>query len=366
MQETLNHFFYSGAGESPFPSPRKTTIAVFHALKLGDSLCVIPAFRALRRHFPDAHISWIGHSCGKYLSTRFAKYVDEYIPFPGHRLLAESANAESLDYEAFIEMMREKRLDLVINLHGNGSITNGIIGEFYARFEAGFTPNAFIHDNRRFFIPFDESRNEIKRSLDLLEQLGVRAAGDAELEFPLTEKDWLGIATLRQCGILPIHPYICIHPGASTAEKRWRPECFAEVAQLAIQSGFEVILTGNAQEMDVARKVSGQVKGRVHDVCDLNLPLGILATLIKNSALLVCNDTGVSHLAAALHVPSVVIFQRKELLERWRPLNQELHRSFIADSPLCLERVLGTVIENLRRHVFIASAWNQSRGSLAS
>ena len=52
--------------------------------------------------------------------------------------------------------------------------------------------------------------------------------------------------------------------------------------------------------------------------------LGILAQLLANARLLISNDTGVSHMAAALKTPSVILFSASAP-ERWQPLNHELH-----------------------------------------
>jgi ADP-heptose:LPS heptosyltransferase len=53
--------------------------------------------------------------------------------------------------------------------------------------------------------------------------------------------------------------------------------------------------------------------------------IGELAALIQSSKLLVSNDTGVSHIAAALHVPSVIIFSSFSNLNRWAPIDQNAH-----------------------------------------
>jgi ADP-heptose:LPS heptosyltransferase len=67
--------------------------------------------------------------------------------------------------------------------------------------------------------------------------------------------------------------------------------------------------------------------------------LGELAALVKGACLVVCNDTGVSHMAAALRVPSIVLFSASEP-ERWAPANRELHRSVLGASQAAPQTVL--------------------------
>jgi ADP-heptose:LPS heptosyltransferase len=84
------------------------------------------------------------------------------------------------------------------------------------------------------------------------------------------------------------------------------------------------MLTGTAVEAGLTQAVSAVMHFPEIDLAG-NTSLGGLAALLKRSRLLICNDTGVSHLAAALQVNSVVIFSNSDP-QRWAPLDLQRHR----------------------------------------
>ena len=92
--------------------------------------------------------------------------------------------------------------------------------------------------------------------------------------------------------------------------------------------GYQVVLTGTAAERNLCHQICVAIREAVVPApIDLagRTSLGELAVLLSHSALLVCNDTGISHLAAALKTPSVVIFSNSEVV-RWAPGDRTRHR----------------------------------------
>ncbi|MGV0025798.1 glycosyltransferase family 9 protein [Phormidesmis priestleyi] len=296
-------------------------IVVFRALPgLGDLLCVTPALRALRVACPQAQITLIGLPANRGLVDRFPHLIDELIEFAGYPGLPEQS-PERDRFDKFQREMRDRQLDLAIQMHGSGVVTNAIVQDLGAQRTAGF----FAGDcpDPSSFLPFQESESEIRRYLRLMEFLGIPAQQEA-LEFPLLTEDWQALQTVRETHKLTQN-YVCIHPGASVVDRRWSVENFAAVGDVLAEMNLQVVLTGSLAEVSLAESVTQKMR-----LPALNLAggtsLGTLAALLSQSRLLICNDTGVSHLAAALQTPSVVVFSGSDL-QRWAPLDQSRHRA---------------------------------------
>lgn len=301
-------------------------IAVFRALQLGDLLCAAPALRALRAAHPRARITLIGLPWAREFVARFAPYLDDFIAFPGAPGLLERT-ATPAEYAEFAARARAARFDFALQLHGSGRYSNAVVANLGARDYAAFHPMNVTCPDRTRFLAYPEDEPEIRRLLRLLEFLGVTARDEA-LEFPIAADEWRSAAAIRaRFGLQPGY-YACLHPGARAAARRWRAERFARVADRLAAKGLRVAVTGTAQESALAAAI---VKAMHAPCVDLTgqTSIGVLAALLTGAKLLVCNDTGISHVAAALRVPSVVIYLGSSP-ERWAPLDRARHRAVYA------------------------------------
>ncbi len=303
--------------------PEQGSVVVFRALPgLGDLLCAVPAIRALRRARRDVRISYVGLPEIKALVDRFAAYVDRFVAFPGFPGLPDR-RPDIRGLPEFLRAMQAERFDLAIQLHGSGELTNPITALLGARRMAGHVRTVAPPTDAACFLPWVEGCSEVRRGLRLMAHLGW-PSDEESLEFPFDPGAHDALRQLAGVDAVLDRPHVVVHPGAREASRRWSPAGFAEVADRLDEAGYAVVLTGTAAERNLTALVAGLMRRPALDLAGLT-SVDLLAALVSGSALLVCNDTGVSHLAAALGTPSVVVFRASDR-DRWAPLDRRLHR----------------------------------------
>lgn len=320
-------------------------IAVFRALKVGDLLCAVPAFRALRRAFPNAHISLISLPWAEEFVRRYEAYFDEFIPFPGYPGLPEQALDASRTV-AFLQEMQGRNFDVVLQMQGNGTIVNAMGLLLGAKATAGYYPTQHAEQfcpDEQLFMPYPQDEHEVKRHVRLMEFLGVPMQGFS-LGFPLTKADAQRAEALAVWPEITQKPFVCIHPGGISA-RRWPASHFAKAADALAAQGYTVVLTGTHPEEQMVEEVRQQMLYPAVSVAGVT-DLGSLGWILRQSSLLLSNDTGVAHLAIALQVPSVVIYTTSRP-EEWGPLNPERHRAIREAQATDPERVIEEAIKLL-------------------
>ena len=325
-------------------------IAILRALQLGDMLCAVPAIRALRAALPDASITLIGLPWARSFVQRFDYYLSDFIELPGFPGFPEQP-VQASSIPQFLAEMQRLGFDLVLQMQGSGSISNPLVELFGARRTAGFyLPGQYCPDPERF-LPYPLEETEVMRHLRLIEFLGLTLKG-SELEFPLYKPDWDEFFALQAQHRLAPDQYVCVHPGSRAEDRRWPVERFAAVADGLAGRGYQVILTGTREEAELTAAVAAQMASPFIDLAS-ETSLGGLGALVSEARLLVCNDTGVSHLADALRTPSIVIFSASDP-NRWAPQDRELHRVIAWEAAEQPRRVLdeaGQLLQKERARV---------------
>jgi heptosyltransferase-2 len=101
---------------------------------------------------------------------------------------------------------------------------------------------------------------------------------------------------------------IALAPGSDGGEaKRWPAECYAETANGLLNNGFRVMLIGSATDIEISHRIQAATQNRCIDLCG-KTSLEQAVHLISQAAAVVCNDSGLMHVASALGKPVVAIF----------------------------------------------------------
>lgn len=302
-----------------------SNIVVVKALRgLGDILVGIPGLRALRGHYPDAHIALIGLPWTAEIWRRTAAYVDELIEFQGWPGIVDTPFDPARVPGAMLDL-QAREFDLAIQMHGSGVTSNPYTSLLAAQTAAGYyLPQNYRPDG--LFVPYREDLPQPVLWVSLLEQLGVEPRGYG-LELNLLDEDVLEREALLGTFGAADYEYAVLHPGAEHPARRWDARYFGEVARVLAGRGLRVLVTGSIYERELADAVVAYAGS--HGVVSAagRTSLGGLAAVVSGARLLVANDTGVSHLAAALRTPSVIVYMPVCERERWQPLDVTLHRA---------------------------------------
>lgn len=257
---------------------------------VGDVVLSLPALRDLRRRFPAARLEVLARP-----------WVAElYRAVPG-----VDAVAESRGHAADVESLRG-RFDLGVLLP-NSFGTALVLWRAALPDRWGYaTDGRGVLLTRSCRVPASvRGRSQVYYYRAMLEGLGLAVEGepDASLACP---DEWAarGRALLADDG-----PWVGVNPGAffGTA-KRWLPERFAAAADLvARRVGASVAVVGGAAERPLGEAIAEQLRAPSRVLCG-ETTLGDLVGVLSNLRLLLTNDSGPMHLAAALGIPLVAVF----------------------------------------------------------
>ena len=172
--------------------------------------------------------------------------------------------------------------------------------------------------------------HEAHRHVRLFEHLGLPPGGPVDLGFDLRADDEQEhAATLAAHGLVP-GGYAVLHPGASAATRRWPVSGYAQLGDALAGDGLAVVVTGVPGEREIAARLVAAMRAPAVDLTGATT-LGGLGALLRDAAVLVGNDTGSAHLAAAVGGRSVTVFLPGDPV-RWAHRGPR-HRALVPDVP---------------------------------
>lgn len=295
---------------------------------LGDFLLFTPALRAIRRALPEAQLAVIVSGPMASLAARYAA-IDEIFVAPAFPEIA-SGPVDHDRLNAFFTQMRSWQADAVLQMNDVGSDSNRFAHALGGKLTVGVgkADNPYL-DLTLTYVPTQSVR---LRHLDLLALLGI-SAGSIETELPVLASDDQDLAevlapslTLENLDSLSL---VGLHAGAKWGARRWPADRFSQVAdQLIEEFGLTPILLGTERELGAAVLAAMRQPQRALNLIG-RTEIGALAALVRRLEIFIGNDSGPSHVAEALGIPSVIIYGVNHPIV-WGPLSQAQHR-IVAD-----------------------------------
>ena len=308
---------------------------------LGDLLCAVPSWRALRAALPDAHVTLVAQPLAADTMARLPGYVDAHLPFPGFPGVPDAGQ----DVRATVRFLADAQaldFDVVVQQHGDGRVTNVLACLLGGRRTAGFHGAHALVPDPAAFLPYPADLHEVRRHLRLMEHLGAAPRGE-HLELLVLPGDRAAAAPLTD----GTGPYAVLHPGAADPARRWPAAAFMQLGRALVRRGLRVLVSGSPAERDLACTVAEGVGHGARSIGG-RTDLGALAAVMDGARLVVSNDTGPSHLAVARGVASVVAVPGAPDLA-WLPLDTVRHPAVVGEGgSLAVDAVLAVADRLLR------------------
>jgi ADP-heptose:LPS heptosyltransferase len=334
--------FRNGLGMRSAELRRNPRILVLKLDHLGDFVVALRAFEQLREVFPDATITLVCGSWNRAWAEQCGLF-DKVIVFDFFTAARGGWRGPGrAQFDAFRALPLES-YDLAIDLR-HDSDTRRLLTLVKAEFRAGF--RASVEDGGdRLDIAFPDTEN-----VSPGEGTGRPLHAEVRLLLLVTAVT----ATLRPHGHpadrlicsdaaqkVPTRPYAVIAPGAGSPIKLWPTDRFVAVARaLQDRHGLNIVVAGGTREREAARAIAGSLSpGGVINLAE-SLSLSELPDVIRQARVYVGLDTGTTHLAAALGVPTIGIISGVPNLDVWQVLgrNVTVVTGRVACSPCHLSR----------------------------
>lgn len=274
-------------------------ILIIRLSSIGDILLATPLIRILRHKFPDAQIDFL-------TKARFAELLQ---PHPGlNHILRFDETVGFGELKRIKNHIRRTRYDWILNIHNN----------LRTAYLCSFLPAVHLFKiNKRVFRRwllvhfkwnlFREIVPVYQRYLEPLQTFGITDDGQG-LDFYVDAVAQQKIADEYASFVSQHQVIIGIVPGATYATKRWLPERFAQVADaLARQFNAGIVLFGGKPEIALQAEILSQMKTPALGLAG-QLSLQESAAMIQHCQLVISNDSGLMHIAAALKKKLIAIF----------------------------------------------------------
>ena len=276
-------------------------ILVIQTAFIGDVILTLPLIQVLKRNFADSEIDVV--------ATPQASGLFENHPAIHHVVPYDKRGSDRgvAGFRRLTKQIAKERYDLALVPHR--SVRSALLAfGSHIPVRVGFDRS----DGKWLFshiVPYRKDIHEIERNLSLMNPIRQHAT---ERELPSLypgELDRRAVQLLlRQLGEDQTRPLAAIAPGTIWNTKRWPKERFADVARRLSREGTSVVLIGSEADSTLCNEICGLAKeNHIHNTAG-KLTILQSAELIRQSRIIISNDSAPMHLGVAVRTPVVAIF----------------------------------------------------------
>lgn len=279
--------------------PHYTRILLIKPSSLGDIIHTLPVVSAIRAQWPESHITWL-------VKRQWAEVVERVEGID--RVWAVDPTVRSWITQGLA--LRAERFDLALDLQGlfRSAMLARVSG---APMRIGFangregSPWFYTH---RVSVP-DSDLHAVDRYLLLAAALGIELPRKPRFVFRMLDEDLSAVrGVFQRHGYSIDKPWVAMNVGARWLTKRWPLTSFATVAdQLSGSHRAPVVIIGSAEDRLYANKLQSLMTRPCVNVSG-EVPLKCLPALLSKATVMITNDSGPMHIAAACGVPVVAMF----------------------------------------------------------
>jgi lipopolysaccharide heptosyltransferase II len=280
---------------------------------MGDVLMTGPALRAIKSSRPSRRVTLLTSPSGAEAAS-LLPMIDVVVDYDAPWMKSTPLREDSRPDLAMVERLRSAGFDaaVIFTVYSQNPLPSAMLcylADIPRRLaHCRENPYQLLTD----WIPDPEPdrliRHEVRRQLDLVAAVGCRDADERMgLRVPEVARARVG-ALLRELGLGATRRWVVIHPGSTAPSRRYPPEHFAKAARSLIErDGLEVVFTGSEAEGDLIEAIRADMAAPSHSLAG-RLDLAALAALLEYAPLLISNNTGPVHVAAALGTPVVDLY----------------------------------------------------------
>lgn len=297
-------------------------ILIFKLDHAGDVLLSIPAIKSIRKKFPLSHITLVAGLWSKGI-IEGEEYIDEIIYYKAYwqdRSLKRSLNISGIF--KLIRTLRQARYDVFFDLKGDlFAIIIGFLSGIPRRIGYGWSGCGFLLTDE---VRTTVNKHQVEILLDAVRTIGIET-DVPKIDITISEDDKRYVnALLGQNNWNESLLTIGFHVGSGCASKMWAVERYADLMErIVMRLKVQVMIVGGTDDIEITKKLESLLSFKPINMVGM-MTFKQTSAVIKRCALFIGNDSAPVHIAAAVGVPTIVIFSAANDWHRWMPYGDDV------------------------------------------